>query len=187
MKKLTFLILLFCGFISLAANKDSLLTKKIKSFNKELQFFMDTMNSKHSEDSQYLVFATKFYDSNDKKEEYCFTLGYILNSGEYSIISPYYYYYYKNNYVLIKIKEAENKKLIKQLGLKKITKEDSLKIINRLFPSENGGFSYRGKSIIFCNDKNKQTRTFYGNRDEIPFEKSILGPLPSGIKIEKIK
>lgn len=156
-------------------------------FNKELISFINVTKPDSSKNSfKYFVYVASFYSDTISKNSNCFTLGYILNSGEVSFISPDYVYYFNNEIVIVRIDYLIYKELIKELGFRKIDTEEGNKIIHKLFSSEDGGFTYRSKGLTYCKTNGDIEKNFYNNSDEIPFDRSIYKSFPTGGVIRRI-
>ena len=183
MKKLVTLGLIVSSTLFYKASMPST-SISAKEFNNELSGFIDTLMHDHSKYTfSYLVFVAKFYSDSGS----CFTLDYILNSWDYSYVNPTYVYSYQNNLIVIKFdKESNYVKLINRLGFKKIDEKSKDVIIKKLFPAEDGGFTYRSRALTYCNNHGKITKLFYNNADMIPPDRSIydnFSPPPYGHKV----
>src|SRR4051812_45500401 len=74
---------------------------KAEEFDKELQLFIDSTKINFNKAAlPYLVFVSRFTSS---KENFCFTISYLLNSGELRMVAPNFIYYYKNLSVVISV------------------------------------------------------------------------------------
>lgn len=185
MKKII-LALLICNKTLLFSQKAN--TIITSDFNQELKSFISRTKPDTSKNSfNYFVYVASFFSDTTSKNSNCFTLGYILNSGEVSFISPDYVYYFNNEVVIIRIHNALNKQLIEELGFKKFDTQEEDKIIHKLYPSEDGGFTYRDKGLTYCNINGAIKREFYNNADEIPFDRSIYKSFPTGGIIKRIE
>jgi hypothetical protein len=185
MKILPLALLIFNTSFAMGSNKDTCKSKEAETFKAELQSFVDSIKPNSSARARYAVYVANLYNVKPF-DTLCFTLGYILNDDEVKYISPDYVYYYNDEIVLIRGSNL-TADIFKELQFKKIEKEDSIKIANKLFPSESGGFTYTAQGLAFCKEKEKVIRTFYRNADEIPLELSIYGNFPSGGTIELIE
>ncbi len=176
MKKILLLIFLWQSVMLYSQDQDYNI---ITDFNDELTDFIKMTKPDSTKYSfNYFVYVANFYSKN------CFTLGYILNTVNYSYVEPNYVHYFKDEVVVIRIDSVLGKKL----GFKKINKTEKEKIIHKLFPSESGGFSYRGKGLTYCKSNNGRIdEKIYNNSDEIPFEKSIYRKFPTNPVIKKIE
>jgi hypothetical protein len=177
MKKIIFItFFIFCHKLLLSQNNDAI---NINEFNKELLSFINVTKPDSSKYSyNYFVYVANFY--SDSINGRCFTLGYILNSAEYNYINPNYVYYFHDEIVLIRVKELENEELMTKTNFNKIDKEKAFTVKAKLYPSEDGGFTYISKGLIYRKIKDKVETKLYDNSDEIPSEKSIFSNFPSG-------
>ena len=172
--------------------------KNSQIFIKELKSFIshrDSISSLYNGDSRkYMVFVANIYFSDTTNKNFCFTLGYILNSNEFLDINPQYYMDIDRDLVLIKLGNGIKPIDIDSLNLKVIkTKTESaseeklVEIIRRLFPYELGGFSYTSDGLTFCESNGKVYKNFYKNSDLIPKEISIWYLVPTGYSVKLIK
>lgn len=187
MKLLLFTLLILNASYTMGSNKDTCKSKEAEIFKAEFNLFVDSIKPFHNDFiNQFVVYVAHFYQINPKNEELCFTIGYILNDDEVKYISPDYVYYHNDEIVLIRGNEA-TADIFQALQIKKIEKEDSLKISKKLLSSKEGAFTYTPQGLVFCKEKEKIIRTFYQNADEIPLEISIDKFFPSGGTIELIE
>jgi hypothetical protein len=155
-------------------------------FKEELQLFADSIQaSLKKTTSSYLVFVGRFYGNS--KKSFCFTLGYILNSVDLNFVAPNYVYYFKDQPVVISIDSINKVPPLLRKELKEFNLTERKKVSLKLFPSEDGGFTYRSTGLTFCQQKGNVERKWYTNSDEIPFEKSIYKRFPMGGTIKKMK
>jgi hypothetical protein len=153
-------------------------------YKKELSCFIDTTRTFFKPKSfKYIVFVAKFRKEPECSD--CFTLGYILNSASIEEIYANYYMMLDDQVILVKISpNEENMGLIKELKLTEMNDISKEKFRLKLFPSDDGGFTYISQGLTACFSR-RQKATFYRNADEIPYEESIFPPLPKNIIIEK--
>lgn len=193
MKKNGRLILVFCALTfftkPLLGNELKKQQKVMNVMNNELLHFIDSVKSDLGELYKYSVFVAYIFPSNlDKQKGMCFTLGYILNGFEVKNVSPDFVYYYGGEIVVIRIAEEIKGKFNKTLH--KISLEDSLKIVQKLYPTSKKGISaitYEARALVSCEEGNKVRKVFYDNSNVVPREKSIYKNFPTGGVIRKIE
>ena len=153
-------------------------------YKKELSCFIDTTKTFFKPKSfKYVVFVAKFRINSDCS--HCFTLGYILNSASIEELHANYYMMLDDQVILVKIPQNEkNVRLIRELKLIEMNDTSKEEFKLKLFPSDDGGFTYISQGLTACFNKRKKV-TFFRNADEIPFRESIFSPLPKNITIEK--
>jgi hypothetical protein len=184
MKKIIYFLLICINSLFLFGQTSDRINRA-SEFNSELSsFIFDTKPTPDKNKYNYLVYVAYLYKNSNSN--YCFTLGYILNSADYNYVTPNYIYSFKGEMVLVRTNESEYSNLIKELGFKKIDKEEENKIIHKLYPSESGGFTYRSEGLVYCNSKGSAKKTFFENSDAIPLKESIYSHFPSGGTIELI-
>ena len=180
MKKKFFSIALLISFVAFGQKNN----KEI--FDKELGLFVDSITVNfNKEAAPYLVFVARLQCNS--KNNFCFTLGYILNSGFLNFMAVNYVYYFKNQPVVL-IADS-NVRLYSKFKeeVKKYDEKEKKKIVSKLFPSEDGGYSYVSEGLVYYKKKEIIQKKFYSNSDEIPIEKSIYGLFPLGIQATKIE
>jgi hypothetical protein len=185
--KVVICIILLLSASAARVEKSNYTAREAEIFKAEFNLFVDSIKPFHNDFiNQFVVYVAHFYQINPKDEELCFTLGYILNEFQVKSIAPDYVYYHNDEIVLIRCSNL-TADIFKELQFKKIEKEDSVRIANKLFPAESGGFTYTSQGLVYCKEKERIARTFYSNADEIPLERSIYGNFPVGYKIELIE
>ena len=181
MKKLL-LIILLVGIHILSFGQ-----LKIRDANqllKEMKWFIDTVNNYHisnkSANNQYIVYALYVYKNTNLDSGICITMGYILNSNDSRYILPTHYIKLGDEYILVRLDNKIVSSDLEGIELIKFNtyQDDAVKIIQKLYPSAIGGFTYYTPGVIFCWDKNKMERKYYENADEIPMDKSIWAIIP---------
>ncbi len=174
------------GQLETGKGSDSVLVKEIK-------WFMDTVNayyhSYESRNNQYVVYVLYAYKGDKGQEGTCLTLGYVINSNDSRYILPTYYFKIDNEYVLVRLGKGIKPSSFKGIDLVKfnIYNDDAIKIIQKLYPSALGGFTYHPPGMTFCWNGEDSNRTYYENADEIPMNKSIWGDFPQGGQIDLIR
>lgn len=172
---------------SLGCNQDTCKFKEAEYFKSELKSFVDSVKPNSIGNGKYDVYVAHFYHLDPENKEFCFTLGYIFNEYDVQYISPDYVYYVDNEIILIRMDKHKDKKFFNCLNFKKIEESDSVKIASKLYPMERGGITGTTEGLIFCKEKEKISKTYYENSDEIPLEKSIDKYFPEGGTIELIE
>jgi hypothetical protein len=154
-------------------------------YKKELSNFIDTMKTFFTPNSfNYIVFVTRFRE--EPENPFCFTLGYILNSASLDEIGSNYYLILDNQLIIIRIDPDKNISLIKELKLLEMDDASKERIRTKLFPSDDGGFTYIGQGLTACFNKRHETK-FFHNEDEILIDKSIYTKVPFGINVKLIE
>ena len=199
MRKLILIIIVLQSFLFKNVQAiEGIHSNKSKIFLNELNLFVhyyDSVSAIYSGDGRkYIVFVANIYYSDTINKNFCFTLGYILNSNEYNNIKAQYYMDFGSDLVLIKFGNGFKREDLKELDLKVIrTKtefasvEKQVEIIRRLFPSELDGFTYTSYGLTYWNDGKQNKKIFYDNSDEIPRQISIWGQVPSGYVVKLLR
>lgn len=139
--------------------------KQIQPDNKQeiekgLKFFIDTTKATHNPNNKNFVFVVNFF--HIEKGDLCYSVRYILNSAEYDLVSPNYFLDFSNEVVIILADSVIDKQIISELHLEKISNTSKEKIINKLYPSEHGGWTYRSYVYTYCKNNNGKIDTeFY--------------------------
>lgn len=160
---------------------------------KEVQWFIEKVNTHHdlheSTNNQYIVYILYTYKDEKTRAGLCFTLGYIMNSNDSRNILPTHYFQIGDEYILVRFGKGIDASYLKCVDLIKFNtyNDDAVKIIQKLYPSAIGGFTYHPPGMTFCRDGEKSNRTYYENADEIPMEKSIWADFPQGGQMDLIR
>ncbi|OFY71451.1 MAG: hypothetical protein A3G23_11565 [Bacteroidetes bacterium RIFCSPLOWO2_12_FULL_37_12] len=184
-KTIFYFLCLHISFSFAEIKKDSIANKKIDVFNLELKSFIDTIKVRNR-NTKYHVFVAHIFNSKPHREDFCFTLGYILNEYDVDAIAPDYVYYFYDEIILIRMDKKTDKTFLEAINIKPILEQDNMKILNKLFPQKIGGFTYIAQGFIYCEKAEKTKRTFYENSDDIPLEISIFGNFPVGMRVEEV-
>jgi hypothetical protein len=157
--------------------------EEVKSFIKKVNDDHKQYNSTHNEFIEYVLYV---YKSDDQKG-ICYTLGYIMNSDDYRYILPKYFFKVDNEIVLVRLSKNIAIDSLKGIKLEKLDRYNQIKIVQKLYPSSLGGFTYQPPGMTFCISEGNVERKYYQNADEIPLEKSIYATFPTGGKIEQLR
>lgn len=158
------------------------------ALEKEIKWYIDTINKRGNEyTNQFVVYVLHAYKADKGQNGTCFTLGYIMNSYDYRYILPRYFFTLDNEYILVRLSDGLNADCLTGINLQELNKNNQVKIVQKLYPSALGDFTYHPPGITFCWDGENSNRTFYENADEIPMEKSIWGDFPQGGQMDLIR
>lgn len=120
----------------------------INQFEGILNSYVDSVNSEG--DNEYRVFVAYVYDYEG--DSFKFTLDYILNSREYKYLKESIFYkLVEGEFVLLKTDRVgiKTEELISHdLGFIPIQKNQRVKLVQKLYPSVLGGFTYSGMRIV---------------------------------------
>lgn len=186
MKKIKLIVLIYCFYnLTLySQTKDHLNFKSL--YFEQLDLFLDTITKYYKSNADYLVFVTKF-NNVTKKTRLSITYGYILNSHQMEYIDYNYIIYYRDFPVLIHIKENQYKNIADH-DFKKIDSTDVRNVKAKLYPSDDGGFNFTAKGVVFEVNLDSLKRTFYNNASIISIDKSIYSTTTkSKRKLKRIK
>lgn len=105
--------------------------------------------------NQYTVYLLYVYKIDTSNQEFCFTIGLLLNASDYKRYHYNVNHYRKigDDYVLLKlgdeVKEADD--FANEIGFVPLLQETRIKVVQKLFPSiPLSGFTYRQSPIAGC-------------------------------------
>lgn len=182
MKNIILYILLSLTFILNAQ-----LTKRIDKENtnfirSEIDSFIKVVKADtNNKICKYFVFGLKITELNYKKNTIEFSLGYFINQWDYRNMDPEYVLYNKNEIILINFSNQirPTKYFLKELNLTKVTKNDSINTINRLFPRNKGFITSVNKALLVQKKGLDIKKTFFDSDGEVPPENHIFRHYPS--------
>ncbi len=138
----------FLGF-KLSNNKQEL--------EKGLKFFIDTTRATHNKKNKNFVYVLKLF--HKEKNDFCFSISYILNTADYNLVHPNYFIDFSDEIVLIETDSIKDKQIISGFNFKKITDKDKERVLNKLYPSEDGGWTYSAYIYTYYHDNKGKIKT----------------------------
>lgn len=159
-KRKFFSLIFCCCFSTFFSNKPLLKNVEIKASEnlrvevKSIfeQYITQIKNESSDFINGYRVYIFYAYDKVLKKNEFCFTLGYILDANSYKYYHDDISYYLQigEEYIFLKMKE-EDSDFADQLGFSRVNHPILVKIVQKLHPPIPGaGFTYSQKPMAGC-------------------------------------
>jgi hypothetical protein len=189
MIKLKLMLLLFLlpgvnGF-----GQDTCANDKAQIFKKELLSIIDSVRKQsHDQNMEYEIFVARFYHLDKDKNDFSFTLGYIVNSNEFNLMDANYFLEIGKEVLIVRLSDSVFIKELSKIGVKKFDPFDhteEIKIVQRLFPKDLGLISYDPFGLTFYSRGCNVKKTYHQSSSDISREVSIYDLYPTG-EIEKV-
>jgi hypothetical protein len=167
---------LFLAFmlISAAMCWQDPLRSRAQIFKHEVDSFSRMVLGRMSPANRSNVVFVAFVHRNPIKKSFCFTLDYILNSTDTAGIDARYLAKIGSNYLLVNFENtSENQSIICEWPLEARNDLNFSKVVEVLFPIEDGGYLYRSRSFLYRNLKGRIDRQGFFPSDQMPVEFSI--------------
>jgi hypothetical protein len=182
MKYILFFLLL--QSTNVFAKMDSCKNKNADIFLKETTSFIDSIKSGNDiGNGLYTVYVAYLYHVN--KPDFCFTLGYILNSYEFNIIDADYYITVDSEIVLITTEgKTPDLFLINELKRLNVQQFDSfdyskqVRIVQKLYPKDVGSITYEPPGITVSIKDCLIDKKVYKSATDIPEKMSVYHSFP---------
>jgi len=153
----TITLILVCCLSTIVSNKPTFMPEKAINLKLEVHSLCeDYIAQIKGECSDFItglrVYVFYAYDKDSIKNEFCFTLGYILEANSYKYYDDdiSYYMEIEGEYILLKMKE-EDADFADQLGFKSLDHFSLIKILQKLHPPIPGsGFTGIQKPMAGC-------------------------------------
>lgn len=175
MKKLKFsvylIILLFC--VSCKGPKTTI-HQNSKNLKHEISNFIDSLRSNDIPINKYAVFVLVGAIDNYLSKSNCFSVGYILNEFDYKYVEPNYFFKIGDKYVISRLNCSPDSLLYTGIDFKAIDTQSKAEILNTLYPTRKGGFTYEPQSIIFCIKGRNISWEYYDLSDFMPLKFQIF-------------
>ena len=166
-------LLLFLQNI-LSQDKVKLYDQLDLSVNKQIRWFLDTIHSE-GEITKYFIFVLNCYKFDTVKNNYCYSISYIMNRHEYNLVNVRYYLKVDTNYIIARFCEDFDTRTFKINPIVVIDSNIEGIVTKKLYPSGYiSGITGTSEAIMYCKENHNFTLVYYDNSDKLPSEAAII-------------
>ncbi len=181
------LLLSFVFFISVSVSsalncidRDSVKRIDFNEIRSEIEWFIKKVKPESIENGKYNVYLVKIYEEH--KNQYCVTMGYIMDSLWASEISGFKYFTKVNDeLVLLEYSNAlRNKFCLEDKSIELLV--DTKLVSDKIYP----GIEFLGSpsGYVCCFEARNILKVYYDDADKIPDDKKIFKYIPQGTTIK---
>lgn len=163
MRRFIILSILLVFITNIIGNAQSLSKEQYAdTILKDLKAFIDSEKKTGFHSLKYIEYVLVVYKCNKNADSFCYTISSIYNSSDYLKILPSYYFKIEDDYVLVRLDTGACRKNVMPLNLLETRGENSIPLVQRLYPSDLGGVHATYKAVFVCFSGNsREQRVVY--------------------------
>gem|GEM_PF-4997468 len=137
------------------------------NIDESLHYAIDTLKKISPDSGTFNVYVVVVDKYDQENNSISYLISYIFNSNQFLPTYTTSYFMFDDEYVLVRFQDTVSHKCLKSIGLQLINSENSVSMVQKLYPSVIGAIHATHKGFIFSTSMTEQKRIYFNECAEL--------------------